>query len=399
MAPGGFDYSKWDKLELSDDEDLHPGAQFIEANTLRRIKRESHQNRAEEIDNKIKEFEKEIKGLKKEIKQLEISIVTNNSDNRSAASIEKEEEGEEEVKLLEKLESKLKEVEELLKQEMKKRTFNADEMCKVTSSKTLIGDACAPSEVSINVRAQKMSYEDYCDTYENELDELAKHGDETTKKQNSNAYARIEAYLSNHSYLVCEHALGYLLLKALYQEMDGVERQKMLDTAKAGFALKSISDFATAQKRTMLDQFKPFFARLQSNEKVMSDYEIAELEYVEKLIERAAKKKIEEQLEQKEVKGGDEDTQRVESPPLGPGGLDPREVFESLPKEMQTAFESGNVEALRDYVNELSMEDAKFYMRRMVDSGLWVPEEGAHPGAALVDDENDDSTHQEEDKE
>lgn len=258
MAPGGFDYSKWDKLELSDDEDLHPGAQFIEANTLRRIKRESHQNRAEEIDNKIKEFEKEIKGLKKEIKQLEISIVTNNSDNSTAASIE----GEEEVKLLEKLESKLKEVEELLKQEMKKRTFNADEMCKVTSSKTLIGDACAPSEVSINVRAQKMSYEDYCDTYENELDELAKHGDETTKKQNSNAYARIEAYLSNHSYLVCEHALGYLLLKALYQEMDGVERQKMLDTAKAGFALKSISDFATAQKKNNARPIQTFFCAL-----------------------------------------------------------------------------------------------------------------------------------------
>ena len=39
---GGFDYSKWDKLELSDDEDDHPGAQFIEANTLRRIKRQSH---------------------------------------------------------------------------------------------------------------------------------------------------------------------------------------------------------------------------------------------------------------------------------------------------------------------------------------------------------------------
>ena len=38
---GGFDYSKWDKLELSDDEDDHPGAQFIEANTLRRIKRQA----------------------------------------------------------------------------------------------------------------------------------------------------------------------------------------------------------------------------------------------------------------------------------------------------------------------------------------------------------------------
>ena len=44
--PADLDYSKWDKLELSDDEDLHPGAQFIEANTLRRIKRESQQNKA-----------------------------------------------------------------------------------------------------------------------------------------------------------------------------------------------------------------------------------------------------------------------------------------------------------------------------------------------------------------
>ena len=41
--PSGFDYSKWDKLELSDDEDTHPGAQFIEENTLRRIKREPHE--------------------------------------------------------------------------------------------------------------------------------------------------------------------------------------------------------------------------------------------------------------------------------------------------------------------------------------------------------------------
>ena len=28
MAPSGFDYSKWDKLELSDDEDDHPGAKM-----------------------------------------------------------------------------------------------------------------------------------------------------------------------------------------------------------------------------------------------------------------------------------------------------------------------------------------------------------------------------------
>ena len=31
----GFNYSKWDKLELSDDEDSHPGAKFVEEQTLR----------------------------------------------------------------------------------------------------------------------------------------------------------------------------------------------------------------------------------------------------------------------------------------------------------------------------------------------------------------------------
>ena len=81
------------------------------------------------------------------------------------------------------------------------------------------------------------------------------------------------------------------------------------------------------------------------------------------------KKKMEEEAEAKKVEGTTQTGEEIENPPLGPGGLNPIEVFESLPEEMQTAFESGDVEALREYVNGLSMKDAKFYMRRMVDSG------------------------------
>jgi len=57
MLPGFTNYSKWDKLELSDDEDTHPGAKFIEANTLRRIKRESHQVKEQERQEKLKSLE------------------------------------------------------------------------------------------------------------------------------------------------------------------------------------------------------------------------------------------------------------------------------------------------------------------------------------------------------
>jgi cell division cycle protein 37 len=39
---------------------------------------------------------------------------------------------------------------------------------------------------------------------------------------------------------------------------------------------------------------------------------------------------------------------------MGPGGLDPVEVFESLP--------------------EVPIEEAKYHMKRCEDSGLWVSE-------------------------
>jgi hypothetical protein len=59
-AGAGFtNYSKWDKLELSDDEDTHPGAKFIEANTLRRIKRESHEVREQERQEKLQKLQAE----------------------------------------------------------------------------------------------------------------------------------------------------------------------------------------------------------------------------------------------------------------------------------------------------------------------------------------------------
>ena len=63
------------------------------------------------------------------------------------------------------------------------------------------------------------------------------------------------------------------------------------------------------------------------------------------------------------------------------------EVFESLPEAMRDAFESGSVDALRDYVNALPMAEARTHMRRMVDSGLWVATPGQE-GTALRDPED-----------
>lgn len=61
---------------------------------------------------------------------------------------------------------------------------------------------------------------------------------------------------------------------------------------------------------------------------------------------------------------------------LGPGGLDPVEVFESLPEPLQAAYEARDTDALRAFVGAMPTAEARVLMRRMVDSGLWVPEPG-----------------------
>ena len=68
---------------------------------------------------------------------------------------------------------------------------------------------------------------------------------------------------------------------------------------------------------------------------------------------------------------------------LGPGGLDPIEVFESLPDDLKRCFESQNIALLQETISKMSGEDARYHMKRCIDSGLWVPE----ANKAVVGDE------------
>jgi len=65
---------------------------------------------------------------------------------------------------------------------------------------------------------------------------------------------------------------------------------------------------------------------------------------------------------------------------VGPGGLDPAEVFESLPVEMQEAFGERDIEALKRVLQTMSQEDASYHMKRCIDSGLWDPSGGTGGG-------------------
>ena len=156
--PQGFDYSKWDKLELSDDEDHHPGAKFIEENTLRRIKRESHEHKEAERGEKIAALNKQIKKDKKRIKEIESGDDAGAADAADALSEE-----------LAKLKADVKTNKAEVEQEERERKFNADEMCFVASERSLVGAACKPDHGEEN-----LDYEAYAKKYGDELDDMVR---------------------------------------------------------------------------------------------------------------------------------------------------------------------------------------------------------------------------------
>lgn len=109
-----------------------------------------------------------------------------------------------------------------------------------------------------------------------------------------------------------------------------------------------------------------FFSRIQKAEKEYIDAYEDEIQAFQKRIKGRAKVKIEEAM--KEVE--EEERQKR----LGPGGLDPYEVFPTLPERLQKCFETRDLEMLKEAIMELSPEDARYHMKRCVDSGLWVPD-------------------------
>jgi len=110
----------------------------------------------------------------------------------------------------------------------------------------------------------------------------------------------------------------------------------------------------------------PFFAKMQVTDKEYKNGFNEELDAFKERIRRRAKEKIDAAIKEAE----EEEKQKR----LGPGGLDPVEVFETLPQELQACFESQNIESLQETLLKMSRADAEYHMDRCVKSGLWVPD-------------------------
>jgi len=86
------------------------------------------------------------------------------------------------------------------------------------------------------------------------------------------------------------------------------------------------------------------------------------------------RKEIDDERAQESEEGGVNLQDVPKEERLGPGGLDPVEVFDSLPLILQEAFESRDTEELKKALIAMPPDEAELHMKRCVDAGLWNQE-------------------------
>jgi cell division cycle protein 37 len=410
-----FDYSKWDNIELSDDEsDLHPN---IDKDSWFRLKHRTRLEREEREDAEIQEFNERNKQDQARINiiqaRLKAASGANSCDDDNDAQYED----------LDALQIELNELRGQIEQRNKRaaeyqerRKWNIDNICKVKEEKTIVNEVKAKSlkseiplvdedgnvltpvtsaiptaapplqsssnpkpvptastasasattskgmEPSATIKRERMaviSYNDFAINHERILETFSEIQDlEATKE-----------YLFKHcDILMHEHAQSYMLLSCLEDEMNGKHKRMKL-VGRQSQILSHIHELGTSMRRDPRDVILPFFKRIQEPD-YLQGFLAAVDDFIAKIQKRAVEKRKE--MDAERAQQGEEEYYDEENVPLGPGGLNPLEVLRNLPESMRTAFESQDMDRLQQVLARMDPVEAKYWMRQCVDSGLWV---------------------------
>lgn len=174
-------------------------------------------------------------------------------------------------------------------------------------------------------------------------------------------------FLMEHTQLTCEHTANYLVIWCINLEMEG-KGELMAHVAHQFICMQFVLELSKQLDVDPRGCVSAFFARIQVAEPEYRQQFESEIRAFKERIQRRAKEKLAEALAEQE----EEERQAR----LGPGGLDPMEVFESLPEELQRCFEARDIPMLQEAIGRLPPAEAREHLRRCVDSGLWVPEGG-----------------------
>ncbi|CAE7037808.1 Cdc37 [Symbiodinium natans] len=232
-----------------------------------------------------------------------------------------------------------------------RRPLHVDNVCHIAEERTIIqsGDGSRKDRL-------KKGEEFSVDERPGILDKFAEADWETS-----------EGLLKEYGHILMDgYANSYFMLEALDAEMRG-ERSLMMRLGRQGQILSQIHQLAEPMKRPPRDLVPRFFERFE-HETSRAAFEEGVNHFTTNIIQRAVVKK--EAAAKKKAEAETEGLEKFEAKPLveamhdmpkedrmGPGGLDPVEVFASLPEVLQRCFKEGDVELLKQVAQEMPEED------------------------------------------
>ncbi|XP_015915400.1 hsp90 co-chaperone Cdc37 [Parasteatoda tepidariorum] len=342
------DYSKWKNIEISDDEDdTHPN---IDTPSLFRWRHQARlermaefQHEKDESERHVQESQRKILDVKEKIKYAE----TNSDMNMDELKAELSKLEVEDKKLQQKRE-------ELLKKE-KLMPWNVDTISREGFTKTVINKSLPPKkeEFTEEEKAERQS------KFNKENEKLLKKFGMFRKYDDS------KNFLKEHPHLACEETANYLVLWCINLEVE--EKHELMEhVAHQCICMQFILELSKHLSVDPRSCINSFFSRIQMADGEYKDAFYAELESFKQRVRDRAKARIQKLIEEAEE---EERQQR-----LGPGGLDPLEVLESLPEALKTCFESKDIELLQKTIATMPEDEARYHINRCVDSGLWIPD-------------------------
>ena len=364
-----FDYSKWDRLDLSDEDgdDVHPN---IDKASWVRLKGRQREERRQKEDQKIKKMKAKIEKYEKSTSKIKAQI--EGGDDTPQLLVD-----------LEDAQASLLKYQAKLDKFLSSRKWTADDVCEVKEDSTRVADFVADDTPKVETPEQEAtSYDKYIKAHRETLDRYA------TIKRAEDAKDFIER---NHQ-ILSPHAEGYLLLLCLdmYMKNDLLDlstlsdkEKENMDAAEFNIARQHmyvhyIMELAGSMKRNPREAVVPFFRKtMTGSPEHVKGFEDDLRGFIDRIKTRAKEKNSKNERSPIDLHDADDDQEEneedYEPAPLGPGGLDPTEVLRSLPKELQEAFINQDTPKLSATLQAMSEEDAAYHMKRCIDSGLWVP--------------------------
>lgn len=295
---------------------------------------------------KMKEMEDKKKSLEGEKAKVEAKLKS----IRERSQVDDEELKKAETEF-EKVQSKLEEFEK----EEKLQPWNVDTISKDGWEKTIINKPQKVQPAALTDEEKERRYKDFVDKNEKKIKEfgmLAKWDD-------------CKKFLLNDPNLCCEETANYLTLWCLNLEIE--EKHSLMEhVSKQAIAMQYMLELAKQLDVDVRGCISSFFTRIQTADQHYIDAFNDEIEAFKGRIRERAKVRIEAAMKQVE--------EEERSKRLGPGGLDPIEVLESLPPELKECFELQDIGKLQDVIASMDEKDARYHLKRCIDSGLWVPD-------------------------